>query len=659
MYRKILTRTLTLLMIAVLGYFVFISGDVTQEIPIEKSSEQSGMITEDTMLGTDAHYKSFNPKGDVLSTGSSMKVTIEGENLRLEDGLELETYEIGGKKYSVKADSFGVDNENQKILTAEPGHKIILTGEDVSIETVGPLIYDNQQSIFSTESVAYFKMGDAQGHSQGLRYKPDVFLELQRDCVFNTISETEKSTITADHIYFRNSIRKGLIRKGLLTTTSHDGSRQTRMEALEIEVLYHGGNSQEPFRLEQASLSGEPARFSWNNGDMTSTVFEACFDGTGKWIEELLTGVDAHFSAQTEDGYQLYGRGGQLSLLMEQSIPRELLSHEAIELEGAKEEGAVLRLVGKAGLETQFSEGQAYSTRLFGQPTFSYGGQEGAAGNIRVSHNERNIIFSEGAELRDQAQQVRIKADEILLSNWDQEAKEINAFKFVEITYREDEPDVAQCFGDELKFLLPQYYIKLKGAPAQVNRQNLTIDANTIEMDRMDELSFDLKAGSTVNNEVNVIMATDEGSSHIQARDLIYKGETDLLVFDNVIKAVFPEKGQLFCKQMTVRLKNKGETKVVETIEAEGDVLFEGVLMDSGEPKPVNCRADQLRYNQSEGLIYFIGKGRNLVFNHPAGVFEGRELTYNLKDGAIRGDSDKHGTTVTRIKIDEKNENDP
>lgn len=658
MYRKLLTRTLVLLMIAVLGYFAFISGDVTQEVPIEKSSEQSGMITEDTMLGTDAHYKSFNPRGDVISTGSSMKVTIEGESLRLEDGLELETYEIGGKKYSVKADSFGVGSENQRILTAEPGHKIILTGEDVSIETVGPLAYDNLKSIFSTEARAYYKMGDAHGQSEGLRYKPDVFLELQGDCIFNSHSNTEKSTITADHLFFRNEEARGLIRNGVITTVSLDGEKRTRLDAREIAITYKGGKRGEPFLLEQATMNGLPARFTWNNGEMTSSFFEACFDPSGKWVEEMLTGADAHFTAETQDGYHLFGRGGQLSLLMEQSVPRELLGHEPVEIEGAREEGPVLRLIGKSGLETQFIKGQAYSTRLFGKPRFSYGGQEGEAGHIRVSHNERNIIFSGGAELLDGEQQVRIKADEILLSNWDQEEKEINAFKFVEITYREDASDIAQCFGEELKFLLPQNYIKLKGSPAQVNRQNLTIDANTIEMDRIDELSFDLKANSTTNNEVNLLMATDEGASHIQARSLVYTGETDLLVFDNVIKAVFPKKGQLFCKQMRVKLKNRGEAKVVETIEAEEDVLFEGALEDRGEVKPVNCRADQLRYNQSEGLIYFIGKGKNLVFNHPTGVFEGRELTYNLKNGTIRGDSEKHGTTVTRIKIDERNNND-
>ena len=648
MIKKLFTRALVVMLIAVLGYFAFISSDV-ETVPIERSDRAAAALPKETMMGEDVQYKSFDSKGNEIVSGSSKKVTQTGEdNLKLEEGLELKI-RIEGKDYRIEADSYGPGDDEAQIMTANPGNTILLSVEDVTIETEGPLIYD-KDGVFSTEAVAKFRMGDASGESSGLRYQPDVFLELLKDCNFQSRGEQGNLRITSDYMLMREEDGKGRIQNGILTSVSIDGASQTQLMADEIDLIFDGGREGQPFRLVEASLTGEPTRFDWSQGNLSSSRFDACFDDSGKWLAELITGPDSQFGAETEDGYRLYGSSGQLSLWMNNDEPRELSGRSPIAIEGHKQDGSLLRLAGKNGLETVFSEGRAYSTRIFGEPTFSYDGQEGSAGNLRASHNERNIIFSEGSELWDSEQQVRVKADRILLSDWDQEEKEVNAFDFVQVSY-EAEGAASQCFADEMKFKLPGHYMLLKGSPAKVNRQDMTIDAGELEITQIDDEWFNLKAGAVGSGEVALLLITENGPAQIRARGLDYRGEEDRLIFDNVIQAILSEQGELSCQTMEVNLRDRGEKKVVDNLVASGDVIFSGMTPDEEEPKPVNCQAETMTYTEAEGVLYFTGASQPVVLTHPSGSFRGKELTYNLKDGSIRGDSDKHGSTKTTISL--------
>jgi lipopolysaccharide export system protein LptA len=637
--------------VGLLGYFAFISTSINN-VPIERSDRQALPLDEESARGSKVRFKSYDKEGNEIITGSSNKVTRNNDSrITLEDGLRMRINR-SGQVYSVIADSYGIGDDGHQVMTADPGNKIVLTVDDTRIETAGPLFYYEEQDLFTTDAVAVFSLGESMGKAHGLRYKPETFLELLGDNELLTRDAESELLLLADYMRFDDIDKKGLIRNGTITSRARPDQPETKLEAEEIQLLYRGGTKGESLALIQATLDGSPAKLAWDQGDLVSSSFQVCYDESGTWIEELITDVDAHFSMRTNDGYLLYGTGGQLSLWMERGTPVELSGNAPIDIDGYREGAETLRLAGQSGLETRFREGRAYSTRLFGQPTFSYGTQEGVAGGFRISHNERNILFSGGSELWDSAEDIRVKADQILLSDWDQEEKEVNAFQFVEITFQENSPDIVQSFGDELKLLLPSRFIQLVGEPAKVNRRNLTIDAHDIQIDRLDDELFDLTATAS-NTEVYLLMATENGSAQIQAKSLKYTGEKDVLVFEDVSRAVLPGQGELSCEIMTVTLRDKGDKKVIDTISAENEVLFTGTIDDEGTARTLHCRADKMLYRQAEEVIYFYGESREVVFTHPSGEFRGKELTYQLKDGTIRGGSDKHGTTRTTINIDD------
>lgn len=653
MIRKLLTRTLFLATLGLLGYFAFISSEINN-VPIEESDRQALPLDEESVRGNKVRFKSYDRDGNEIISGSSNKVKKEGESrLTMEEGLEL-NIKRSGQHYGVTADSYGVDEEGRQVMTADPGNLILLTLDDMRLETEGPLFYLEEQDLFTTDAVARFEMGTSRGVAHGLRYQPQVFLEMLGNNELSTRDERGDMRLLADYMRFDHLAKNALIRNGTMTSSAGPDQPATELKADEIQLVYRGAEGDQPLSLVQATLDGAPARIEWDQGDLVSSSFQVCFDNAGTWVEELITDVDAHFSTRTDDGYLLYGTGGQLSLWMNRSVPVELSGNAPIEIEGQRGDGEVLKLIGKQGLRTRFVDGGAHSTRLFGEPSFSYGTQAGVAGSLRISHSERNILFGEGAELWDQVQDIRVKADQILLSNWDQEQREINAFAFVELTFQEAGEEVVQSFADELKLVLPNRFIQLKGEPAKVNRHNLTIDARDMQIDRVDDEIFNLVASASDNAEVYLLMVMEGGTARIQAKKLDYQGEKDLLVFENVSEAVLPGQGKLSCEIMTVSLRDRGDRKVIESITAENEVLFTGTIEEDGVLRPVHCRSDKMLYGHNQEVITFMGEGREVVFTHPSGEFRGKELTYNLKDGTIRGGSDKHGTTRTTISLDDQ-----
>ncbi len=647
MLKKLFTRGLVALLTAVLGYFVLISTD-RSVVPIERSHSRDEPAAEEKTTGSDVRYKSYDASGNELVAGSSRKVTQTGERkLQLKDGLTLR-FNQDGKRYDVRADSFKDADDGRQILSAEEGGQIYLAVDDVVIETGGPMIYDDVAGEFYTDARATFRVGEARGQAVGLRYKPDVFLELKRDTVFYSEGPEGDLEIDADFLRLDQTAQTASIRNGVLIS-SRDG-QQTRLTAETINVAYDGDRKGAPFHLKRALLEGAPASFTWEDGGLDAAAFEVCFDETGAWIEELLTEEDAVFAAITSDGYAIHGQGGQLRLLAEGAKPKTLASQSAILIESRKAVGPVASLIGHGGFETQFRQGAAYSTRVFGRPEFQYDQQEGRAGSIRVMHEEGNILFSEGAELWDRAQNVRVRGDEIILDGWDLGEKEIFASKFVKIVYRQGEPDALQCAGDSLRLLLPKQFVRLTGSPARAWREGQAVEGEVVEIAHADEDRYDLRA----DRKVKLTMVVENGPMFIRAKSMTYAAAAETLEFDTVIQALIPGEGELSCDYLQAGLKRRGQKRFLEFVKASENVIYNGSILSEGKRQPISCQADRLDFFEGQRVIHFRGVGKDVVFKHPSGELTGRELTYFLNDGSIRVDSVTHGTTQTIINLKER-----
>jgi len=645
MLKKLLTRALVALLAITLGYFAYLSTKRTM-VPIERRAVDDEPAAE-RIKGRDVRYKSYDAEGNEIISGSSNKVTQTGdEQFELAEGLALK-FNQDGKRYEVRADRFEDAGDGRQVLSAEPGGEIFLGVEDVTIRTSGPLIYNDTTGVFATEAQAEFSMGEARGSALGLRYKPDEFLELQRETLFFTDGPRENVAINADFIRIDQLERQCVIRDGSLV--SFRGEAQTRLTAEDILLSYEGGRKGEPFLMRRAMISGAPASFAWDDGGLDASSFEACFDPEGRWVEEVLTEEDAVFTAQTADGYLIYGQGGQLLLTAAAAKPQVLASQSAIRIESRKAVGPSASLSGSGGFETRFRDGQAYSTRLFGAPHFTYGLQRGQAGSIRVMHGERNILFSQGAELEDRAERVRVLGDEIILDGWDQPEKAIYAADFVQIEYGAEAGQAIHCAGDSLKLRLPSREAKLEGQPARAWREGQEIEAGTIEINRAEteEEGYDLRAVG----DVALAMDSENGRALVRAKSMNYDAAKRILDFDTVIRAVLPGQGELSCGALQAGLKEKNRERALSFVKAAEQVIFNGMIMTEGELKPISCQADRMDYQAEEAVIHFRGVGKDVVFKHPSGELTGRELTYFLNDGSIRVDSVTHGTTQTIINL--------
>ncbi len=651
MVKKFISRGLLAALIATLAYFVFLSADLTP-VPIEKGETQAQPPDKDRVKGTRVQYKTFDAQGNEIISGKSSEVIQADErSFELKEGLRMR-FNRDGKSYEVQADSF-INEDGRRVMSADPGSKILLVDQDgLSIETPGPLIY-TPDNIIETEAWAFFRLGEMQGRCRGLRYKPKEFLELRADAWFFAHGSSGDMQITADLITLDNALQTGTVYNGVLSSHKESGPRQTMM-ADRIHLEYNGGRDGLPFRLNHAVLRGEPAKILWDEGALEASNFDICFDPEGQWVEEAIADEDTRFNMETRDGYRMLGQSGSLRLITEQGQPRQLLGVEPIKVTAAKPGHPDMELFGEKGIETLFLQGRAYSTRIRGMPSFRYADQKGKAGNLEVLHAERNVIFSEGSELIDAKEDVRILGDKILLTNWDQEEREIFAFKFVEIRYRENTPDLIQCFGNSLVFRTPQQNVHLEGEKARMIHGGREVEARVIELLRVDDELFDLKT----EGEVSLTGETEQGLLTVDAAVMKYEALQRVLRFENVTRARVPDMGSLSCGYLEAGIKQRNDRTEIEYLTATDDVILEGLVVEQGQRTPMACRADRLDYRPEEKVVYFKGEGKDVTFEHPTGKLRGRELTYNLIDGSMRVDSVTHGTTKTTVNLKDQNSKD-
>jgi len=646
--KKWLTRFLVIIMVGIALYFVILSRD-TALVPIENSANLADPIREEEMRGQRVNVNAYDLDGNLISSGKSETVILVGDNqLALKDGLEYQ-FHRDGKKYFSRADSFENLPDGTRKLSANPGNTILLAVENgISIETQGPLLYD-QNEVISTQAPASFRMGEIKGRCVGLKYKPEVFLELNSQADFTATSDEGVTRIQSTFMRLDYLKRVGEIHKGLITNQPAGGLQENVLEAAHFNILFKGESSRE-LQLQEARLKGSPTRLGWAEGELTSSRLEVCFDETGKVLKEAITGESAVYTSLSSSGDMLRGRTGQLTLEFNQGSPQRLLSQSPIEVSVEKQDRDPLRLTGRNGLESVFENGRVRSTRLFGEPKFTFGTQKGRAGTLRVLHDERKVLLGETAQMEDTAQNLMVNGDEILLAQWDQDQQEIFANRFVEITYGVGTPDAMKAWGETLALKHPSQHAVLTGKPARIEQRDQTVQAQRIEMQQVGPYLFEMKT----DDEVNLTLKTERGPLKIVATDMFFSQERNTVTFQNVQEAVLADQGTLSCRDLEILVPQTQSGRQVEKIDAKGSVIYEGKIKDSESVKPFTARADSLSYTHTTRIIVFQGDQKDVVVTHPDGQIQGRKLTYNLNDGSMRVDSAAHGVTQTTVNLDDQ-----
>jgi len=648
MIKKLLTRLLVLATIGLMGYFVFLTRDQQApriERPPEHRDESAGPLLGQ---GEETRYTRYDADGNLIMDGTSDKTVQTGEEGFVLEGVSF-NYRRDGRAFSVVAAKMVTEDGGRAVMSADaadPDDEIVLVEENgIRIETRGPL-YQDPDGTIHTEAVADFFLEKSRGSCKGLRYRSESFLELKKDVVFVDRTDEAVTDIEAAYLMVEDLTRTGLIRDGVITTRDARGTNLLVAERIDVQFrrpLHEGDLS-----MDRAVLSGAPATVVWHRGDLSASHFEICFDASGRWAEEMVTGSDAQFGTETNDGFDFTGRSGRLVLRLSRSVPRLLRGQEPIRIDGRRAgDDRKIALSGKEGLETEFLDGAISSTRIFGEPVFAYGDTVGSAGNLRVLHSQHQILFSGGAELEEKAQGVKVQGDEVLLTNWDERDKEIFAFDFVEIHYARPGATPIDGYGDKLELHLPRNYVKLEGEPARFKRAEETIEAAIIEVTEIDREVFDL----VTDVDVVVTKVTREGTYWIEARKMTYGGRQRVLRFEGVREAILPDRGRLSCDEMEIWLKPFRAEESVDKMEARGNVFFRHVVVDEDGEQPVTCQADILTLNVPANEAIFKGVDKDVVITQGASSSRMRELIYDLDDGSVTAYAEKQGRTQTTVPI--------
>ncbi len=640
--RKLLTRTLTICTIALLVYFARISGE-TGKLPTERANTPE-VSSDLESFGEDVRVQVFNYQGAKVSEGTFASVRKSESRLAVEAPDVVYTTATG-RVIRVRADFLDNQTGREQILSSKPGNRILVAEDNgITIESVGPLVYDPATGILETKAQADFRLGNDRGTCVGLAYRSQEFLRLTSQVVFRG-AESRDGQVLMEGSFLELDLKnnKGLLRDG--TVTTQRGADKNQFSATESQFDFQPNKT----RLipTNAVFNGSPSRFLWLGGKLEANRFEGRFDPSGRWIERFTTSADAVFTATSEDAYAFTGRGGRMEVSANQWVPQRLFSRDAVDLRGRRTNGEELHLQSEGGLETQFVDGKARSTRLFGAPVFTYGRQSGRAGNLRVLHNEHKILFTQGAELNDPLEQVHIEGDELLLADWDQPEREIFAFKFVTIKRFSGTPEAIDAFGDQVELHLPSGYLKLIGTPAKVVRVAETIEGNTIEITQGRAKQFDIQA----SGDVTLNLIGDKGTVWATADTLKFSNSKRLAVLENVSRLVMPERGELSCGHLEALLAQSGDRLVLERLQAERDIVFQGSRMVDGVRRPVSCQADKMDYTTADGILHFQGVNRDVVFSDAKVETRNRDLKYNLKDGSLRGDSAPNRNSTTLVPI--------
>jgi len=420
--------------------------------------------------------------------------------------------------------------------------------------------------------------------------------------------------------------------------------------ARDLVFYYVEGSQDSPVEIQEFHGIGSPGRVAWADGLIMANAFVACFSPTGPWLEQIVTGPDAEFTLATQDGHELRGRSGALTLDCFIGQPVQISSPAPVSMEGKLDTGEPFFLHGGQSLMSYFSDGRVANTVISGEPVFSFRNQSGRAGSIRLLHSEGRILLSQGAHLQDEEEQIMIQGEEILLANWDQDVHEIFAREFVRLDFQNVDGTPLSGQGDQLNLKMPERILKLKGT-AHSHYGSNWVEAQDVLVVPETGVSMAL----TAESHVKFSALLNGQSCVVEGNKLEMSQETGVIRLFQVQAAQVPDLGELTAEQLVLEAQMDASGWKLSSLNASGQVIFEGIMDPQGEAQAFSCQADELSYFPQTQDLRLTGIDRDVIVLFGSGSeHRSRQLTFNLGDGRMHADSGKHGFPKTFLNIKDK-----
>lgn len=653
MKQKWLTR---LIFAGLIGGFLWIAKNLTetpQLVITERDSARPGGEFE-AMTGEVMESISFGPDGrrEVTVRARRGKQMVDREWVLSE--LELEVATRDGNTLTLFADRFREDPSGNRVIESDVGSRISFVEADgFRMQTPGPVLL-NVRDVFSSSAETEFQWGRSKGGCLGMKYLSDAFFEMSQQARFNVAQDEHPLNISADKIYLDLKRQIGFVDEGQVHAVSPESD--VGFAARDLVFFYDKVAEDAPFEIREFHGIGSPGRVSWGQGSMEAQSFVACFSAQGSWLEQIVTGPDATFSLATQDGHDLRGRSGALTMDCLMGEPEEISSPSAVSIQGELDSGEPFFLDGGQRLLTQFSDGRVTNTVITGEPVFAFRNQHGRAGTIRLLHSEGRILLSQGAVLRDDEEHVEIQGEEILLANWAQDVHEVFAREFVTLNVHPESETPFLGRGDQLNLKMPERVLELKGAPARFQQGDNWVEALEVRVVPEEGGRMSLSA----ETQVRFSALLDGKTCVANSNRLEMSQQTGIIQLDQVTAAQVPDFGQLAADQLRLQAKLMGANWELKALEASGQVTVEGVLDPEGDAQSFSCQADLLNFDPQTREVRVAGTDRDVIVLFGSGSeHRSRQLTFNLKDGRMHADSGKHGFPKTFLNIKEKRSDTP
>jgi len=638
-----------LAILGVAGLFLWIIGLMTRspQLVIAENREPNEQMMVGEVMEITSYDIHGNPEAQVKARVG--KQLSESEWQLTESDAEL--IQADGSVMRFFADHFRQETSGARVVEANPGSRILLQDDSgLEIESGGPIRITGDDRV-STEAAARFKWREAWGRCEGLEYRVGKLLELGHDATFNAQLVDGVLQFRSDGLRFDLATGTGSVRQGYFVATGLDQGHAS-LYADRMQFTYSGLSEDDFFRfgelIGKSRPDGQSTRVTWERGDILSERFHACFDEQNGQLVEVTSGDDANFSTETEDGYSLLGRSGQLVLSFAQGEPQRLVTSRPVGFEGVAADGARFSLSGEQGFDSILNGGRASSTVVYGSPVFQINRQHGRAGSVRLLHSEGRILLGGGAVLQDLDQRIEVKGEEILLANWEGDQREVFAREFVELLFEGKHGQTVEGFGDQLKMTFADQTIDLRGRPAQFRSGGGLILANQVTAVGQSGGRFILSAKGDLDLKVDL----EDGSAYrLQGQQMRWHQFEGRIEVESVESASLHRLGEVSAERMVILLEHNGGESI-KSLQAEGQVVFEGAIERDGELERFSCLADVLRFNQASQELKLEGLDTDVVVNFRDGQsHKVRELTYNLKDGSMLAGSDTHGFTRTILNL--------
>ena len=598
--------------------------------------------------GDTIRYKSYDGKGERTLEVQAEKIEQLPGLGTVVSGTRAMYRKPDGKILRITADLLRDEGVN-KVFSSKDGGKIVLEEEGgLKYETIGPLIVTPKLE-FVTRSKTTFQFREWSGECLSLYYLPDQLLDLNQDVTFNFGKDREATTIQSKQFLFNLEKGVGTIHYGQITMFSIQTEQEMRSAYFESErmVLYFSGGKQKiPLSLVELEISGPDSHLFWNEGGLTSPFISVCMDNTERYPQLITTNDPTEFTLISSSGKEIHGITGSLKLDFFETQPLQLLGDSELILETQATSGKVLTIKGGTGFLTEFNQGKAENSRIFGAPVFELDGISGRAGFLRILHGQRKLIMSQTAELHNKQNNTSLSAEEILVSNWDLADREIFGRAFIRLKGDFMDGEVHGT-GDEIFFSDYQGVLTLKGSPAVFQDSKSAFSAKDFQINFLSGKMTQATASGDVTGKLESAGRVFD----LECQKMVYEQQTSICTLHSVDNLSGPEMGSISAQWVELAF-DPGQSRALKEVNARGNIQLTGRSMQNGEPKQFSGQADHLNLDFMKQILTLEGDERDVVLQNDSGdESKGRRLIYSLLNATMRIEAGEHGSTQTIVNI--------